>query len=84
MADARTCANLGLFQGLVRFAGVPLVACQWPRCSSPDTPAGATPGTTAEIKKRGAQPYLRAHAPLPDTPRTVILRLLPKGRIKAM
>lgn len=32
----------------------------------------------------GTQPYLRAHAPLPDTPRTVILRLLPKGRIKAM
>ena len=48
----------------------------------PDTPTGATPGTTAPIKS-GAQPYIRAHAPLPDTPTAVILCPPSKGRIKA-
>jgi hypothetical protein len=68
MANAGTCASVGAFQGLARFTGVPLVACQWPRSSSPRHTSRGHLKPRQQNKRSGAQPYIRAHAPLPDTP----------------
>jgi hypothetical protein len=46
----------------------PLVACQWPRSSSPRHTSRGHLKPRQQNKRSGAQPYIRAHAPLPDTP----------------
>jgi len=64
MVDAGTYAILAVVQGLARFTGVPpsrvLVA---PVLVPPDTPAGATPETTAAKIKSGARGRTSGHTP---------------------